>query len=400
MQEIATGRHEYRMRGWQRGIYLLLGLFLCGIGAIAAWAIAQQPNQDGAALFGILPLAIGIYLLALVLRSRLVIDGTRIEVRGAFREKSAEVGDVEGFRTITTRNGSFWKLQSKEGRGSVTIQKWFDCDDLRAWFQQLTDFDERDRKALLDEIEHDQQLGATPEERLRALKQAKQWNIALSVVAIAAAIAALIPNTGWQGPVAVILALVPAAALYLLNRNPLLYVLGKSKRDPRTELSIALLASGFGLFASGMRTDFVSFMPLLPSIFMVAAAFLFGFYAFGRKGPRTQGFHVLVIMCAGFYSFGLIAACNTLPDHAKSTDYSAQVIHKHSVSGKSTTYYLDFDPWGPFSGANKVSVPSSVYQRTTPGDAACFEVHPGALKAAWFQRVACEAPQARQVIVE
>ena len=131
-------------------------------------------------------------------------------------------------------------------------------------------------------------------------------------------------------------------------------------------------------------------MPLVLSIALVALAYLLGFYAFGRKGPRAQSFHVLVFMCAGFYSVGLIAACDTLPDHAKATDYATQVIHKHYVSGKSTTYYLDFGPWGPFSADNKVSVPSSVYEQTTPGDTVCFEVHPGALKAAWFERVACE----------
>ena len=128
-------------------------------------------------------------------------------------------------------------------------------------------------------------------------------------------------------------------------------------------------------------------------IVVVALAFLFCFYAFGRKGPQMQGFHVLVIICAVFYSVGLMAACDTLPDHAKPTDYAAQIIHKHSVSGKSTTYYLDFGPWGPFSRPNNVSVPYSVYQRATPGDIACFEVHPGALHASWFRRVACDAPE-------
>jgi len=385
MQEIATGRREYRMRGWQRALYILLGLF---IGFIATFVFAAHA---GPPLLMIPFAAIGAYLLVLALRSRLVMDGTRIEVRGASREQSADLSEVEGFRTISTRNGSFWKLQLKEGRGSLTIQKWFDCDDLRAWLQQLTDLDERDRKALLDQIEQNQELGATPEERLQALKQAKQWNIALWVVAIAAAIAALIPDTGWELPAVVVLAIVPAAALYLLNREPLLYAVGKSKRDPRNELSIALLASGIGLFLIGMRTDFVSWQPLLPKIVVAALAFLFCFYVFGRKGPRMQGFHVLVILSAVFYSFGLIAACDTLPDHAKSTDYAAQVVRKHYVSGRSTTYYLDFGPWGPFEDANKVSVPYGVYRDARPGDTVCFEVHPGALKAAWFRRVGCDA---------
>jgi hypothetical protein len=381
------------MRGWQRALYTLLGLFICGIGVIAAFSLCTQGNSQPSLLLGLFPLAVGAWLLVMALRSRVIIEGTRIEVRGAFREKTADLSEVEGFRTITTRNGSFWKLQLKEARGSLTIQKWFDCDELRAWFQQLTDLDERDRKALLDEIERDQDLGATPEDRLKALQRAKQWNIVLSAIAVLAAIAAFIPDTGWEVPAMVVLALVPAAVLYLLNREPLLYAVGKSKRDPRTELSVALLASGMGLFFGGMRTSFVSWRPLLPTVVAVVLAWLFAFYVFGRKGPRMQAFHVIVILCGASYSAGLMAACDTLPDRAKPADYAAQVINKHVVKGKSETYYLDFGPWGPFDRTNKVSVPYSVYEETTPGDVVCFEVHPGALKAAWFRRVACDEMQ-------
>jgi hypothetical protein len=122
MQSLNAGRHEYRISGWQKFLYLILGLILTAIGVFAAGVLARESDWDMAQIAGILPLAIGIYLLAMVLRSRLVIDGSRIEVRGAFLERSAEFGDVEGFRTISTRNGSFWRLQLKQGRSSITIQ--------------------------------------------------------------------------------------------------------------------------------------------------------------------------------------------------------------------------------------------------------------------------------------
>ena len=97
-----------------------------------------------------------------------------------------------------------------------------------------------------------------------------------------------------------------------------------------------------------------------------------------------------------FFGMGLIAACDTLLDHAKPAPYTAQVVAKHTSSGRSTTYYLDFGAWGPFKGANTVSVPNSVYQAAEPGDTVCFEVYPGALRAAWFERVACDGPTGLQ----
>lgn len=391
MQAIETGRHEYRTRGWQKWFYLFFGLLLTGIGffGVVAAVLAEQITL---ALAAALPLAIGTYLLALMMRSRLVIDGACIEVHDVFGEESAVTREVEGFRTITTRNGSYWRLKLKQGRGSITIQKWFDCDEVRAWLQQLTDLDEKDRKELLNEIEQTQELGATPEDRLQALKRAKSWNIGLSAIAVIAAVGLFAAGARWRLPAMIVLALVPVAVLYLLNTNPLLYALGKSKRDPRTELSIAVLAAAMGLFFDRIQTHFVSLMPLLPLMAVVALAFIAAFYMLGRKGPRTQGFHAMVLICAGFFSMGLIAACDTLLDNAKPTPYAAQVVNKHTVRGKSTTYYLDFDAWGPFDGANKVSVPYSVYESAEPGVTVCFDVHPGALHAAWFMRMDCDAP--------
>src|SRR5665213_1933949 len=212
------------MRGWQRALYLVLGVFLAGIGILAWYATSAESGKTGAApiALALLPVCLGAYLLALAIRSRLIIDSSHIEVRGAFREQTAELSDIEGYRTIIARNGSFWRLQLKQGRGSIQIQKWFDCDDLRAWRQQLTDLDERDRNALLEEIKQAQDLGTTPDERLNALKQANHLNIALSAVAIAAAVVFFI----YHGPVrlaaAIVLALVPAMVLYLMHKDPLL----------------------------------------------------------------------------------------------------------------------------------------------------------------------------------
>ncbi len=393
MQGSDTGRHEYRMKGWLRGFYLLLGVLMCGMGIFFAWMPSQQTGQGAVAMIGIFPAAIGIYLLAMVLRSRLTIEGTRIEVRGTFREKQAEMGEVEGFRTINTRNGSFWRLQLKQGRGSITIQKWFDCGELRWWFQQLTDLDEQDRRKLLGEIEQNQGLGATPEDRLAALKRARQRNIGLFAIAVIAAVGLFAGATQWQLPAAMVLALVPVVALYLLNAEPLLYGVGTPRRDPRADLSIALFASALGLISNCFHLHFVSLMPLLPAMAVVALAFIAGFYMLGGKGPRTPRFHAMVLMCGAFYSFGLMAACDTLLDHAKPAPYSAQVVGKHESSGRSTTYYLDFNAWGPFTGANSVSVPESVFNADEAGVTVCFDVYPGALHAGWFSLVPCGGPQ-------
>jgi hypothetical protein len=379
------------MRAWQRALYVVLGVFLAGIGILAWYSTSAESGKAGAIPIALtlLPVCLGAYLLALAIRSRLTIDDSHIEVRGAFREQTAELGDIEGYRTISTRNGSFWRLQLKQGRGFITIQKSFNCDDLRAWFQQLTDLDERDRNALLDEIKQAQDLGATPDERLNALKQANHLNIALSAVAIAAAVVFFI----YQGPVrlvaAIILALVPALALYLIHKDPLLYAVGKQKRDPRTDLSIAVLASGIGLMMGGIAVNFVSHKPLLEWGALIAAAYIFAFSAYTQKGPRVQAFVLIMLIYGCMYGYGLVTVADTLLDHAPATTFATSVIGEHEVHGKSTTYYLDLAAWGPFDTTNKLSVRHSEYLQAQIGEAVCLALHPGYLHAAWYTRVPC-----------
>jgi hypothetical protein len=389
LQATDFGQRVYRMRGWQRTLYLVLGLLLCCVGAFIVFLARQNGHSGPSVAVAIIPLVVGAYLVLLALRSRLIIDRDHIEVQNAFCEQSAELNDIKGFRTLNTRNGSYWRLERKQGGRAIIIQKWFDCDDLRAWFQQLTDLDEVGRNALLDEIRQDQHLGTTPDERLNALKQAKQVNIALSVLTIVMSIVALV----YQGPVrltaALVLALVPVMALYLLRSDPLLYAVGKPKRDPRTDLTIAVFVSGLGLMLVGVAVHFATYKPLLEWGALVAAIYIFAFSGFTQKGPRTPSFLLIMLIYGGMYSFGFVMAADTLLDNSPSTTYATYVVGEHETHGRSTSYYLDLAPWGPFSGTNKLSVSRSEYTRARNGDAVCLALRPGYLRAPWYTRVPC-----------
>ncbi len=391
MQQSNFGPRVYRMRVWQRAFYVVLGAFLAGIGILAWYSSSADSGKTGALpiALALLPVCLSVYLLALALRSRLIIDDSHIEVRCPFREQSAELNDIEGYRTISTRNGSFWRLQLKQSRGSITIQKSFDCDDLRAWLQQFTDLDERDRNALLEEIKQAPGLGATPDERLNALKQASHLNIALSAVAIAAAVVFFFYQGTVRLAAAIILALVPAMVLYLLHKDPLLYAVGKPKRDPRTDLTIAILVSGIGLMMGGIAMNFVSHKPLMEWGALIAAAYIFAFYAYTQKEPRVQSFVLIILIYGCMYGYGLVTIADTLLDHAPATTFATAVVGEHEVHGKSTTYYLDLAAWGPFEKTNKLSVRHSEYLQARIGEAVCLALHPGFLHAAWYTRVEC-----------
>ena len=379
------------MKALNYWFFLIFGLVLIAGGIFAAYALTASTNNKPSVLAAVLlfPLGFGAYLMALALRSRVVVDGSRIEVRTPFGEKTADASEVEGFRDISTRNGSFWRLQLKEGRGAITIQKWFDSPELRAWMQQITDLDERDRKAILDEIEQNQELGATPEERLSALKQARQWNLILTMVAIAAAVFRLFPANPFFLISAVVLALTPPAMLYLLHRSPLLFVLGKPKRDPRTDFAFAFIAAGAGLCLGNIGVNFVSLSSLLPAILLVSLATCAGLFLLARNTSGPRGAWIVMVMLSGSYGYGLVTSGDTLPDHAKPERYSASIVGKHTTSGRSTSYYLDLAPWGPIQDENRLGVSKRLYDAAGVGDLTCLELHQGYLHAPWYRQVEC-----------
>jgi hypothetical protein len=388
MQAIDTGRQEFRMGTGSRTGLLILGVVFGGFGAVIAFLAAAHSSAGVGILVCLIPLALGCYLIASALRSRLVIEGSRMEVRGAFNEKTADLSEIEGYRTIASRNGSYWQLRLKDGR-SITVTKSFDCDGVRAWLAQIPDLDERDRKAVLDEIEQNQELGATPEERLARLAGARRMNIGLSALAIVAALAFCFGGAQLHVPSAIVLAAIPAALIYLVHRDPLLYAIMKPKRDPRTDLSIAFIASGLGLLFGNHSVHFVETTVMLEYAGLIALVCCAGIYSAARRNPQFWGAMIGMLIFAGMYGWGLAAAADSVPDKSAPASYTTTVVNKHESHGRSTSYYLDLAPWGPMQRPNDLSVSYSVYRDTAIGDPVCLELRPGALRVQWYQLVEC-----------
>jgi len=383
-------RHEYRLNGWSRGLLLVLGgLMVVGSGPLAAIVLAGT-NSAAGVLLALFLFAMGAYLLAYAVRSRLIIDGTRIDVRTAFGDKTANLSAIEGFRTLSSRNGVYKQLYLKDGQRPITISQSFSTDDdLRAWFARLPDLDERDKQKLLDEISLDQELGATPEERLAALRRAKALNIFGIAFSIAAAAALKLGPASVSLPSAAVLALAPLFVLFLVQRSPLLYSVFKRRADPRADLSAVLLIAAFGFLICAGGANFVSIESILVIAGSISLVLFAALYITARNGSAVPGSLVAFLFLSAFYGFGLASVADTLADHSTPVTYQIQVAGKHVSRGKSTTCYLDLPPWGPIYHPNRISVSSSVYRNTIAGDPVCLELRSGALRAAWYKRVDC-----------
>jgi hypothetical protein len=354
-------------------------------GCTSAWPV----------LMTLLFLGFGIYLILLAQRSLVVIESNRIEVRGAFTDREASLNEIVGFRTISSRNGKYTQIYLNNGRGPVTVSNLFDHDDVYdAWFRKIRNLDKQDRDALLEKISNDQQLGATPEERLAALAQAKTYAIMAAVVALAAAVAANWGIPALYVPFSVVLALVPIVLAVMMHRAPLLYAVFKRKEDPRAELLYALIVSSFGLLIRARGVHFVSFQSVGVVIGFIVLMYLAAFYHSVFDGISFMRTFFALLLFGTIYGYGVVVMADAVDDQSTPARFAVHVIGKHYTSGRSRSFYLELEPWGPIQRQNSIGVSKTNYDKAAPGDQVCIDLRPGRLNVAWYTQVSCYGERA------
>ena len=389
-EQSALARHEYKMKAWYRSLLLILGASAVSGGIVMFVLATKVSGSLLPAVMTILFLGFGIYLILTAQRSRVIIESHRIEVRGAFTDRQAGLNEIEGYRIISSRNGKFTQIYLNNGRSPIMISNLFNHHDgYDSWFQQLRNLDKEDRDTLLERISSEQSLGTNPQERLGALSQAKNYSLLAFLVAVASAIAANWGVPSLYVPFSLVLALVPVVLAVMMHRAPLLYTLFKRRDDPRAELFYSLIASSFGLLIRARGVHFVSLHSVGVVIALIAIMYLGAFYHAIFDNISFMRTFFALLLFGMLYAYGVVAVTDAVGDQASSTRYVVHVIGKHYTSGRSRSFYLDLEPWGPMQKRNCLGVSKTVYDKAGPGDQICLELRPGRLNAAWYTQVFC-----------
>ena len=88
------------------------------------------------------------------------------------------------------------------------------------------------------------------------------------------------------------------------------------------------------------------------------------------------------------YAYGGLVLANTLLDTSKPQMFRTIIVDKHITSGKTTTYELRLEAWGPVPPGT-VSVSRELYESVIPGLIACPLLSRGALGIPWYVVVRC-----------
>jgi hypothetical protein len=143
VQQAKSARLEYRQTGWVKAVNLVAvaGLLMVPLIFIRAlhWPGSIQDLIGCVSMIVLIPIG-DAYYLATVLRTRIVIDGTRISVRNAFKERIADLSEIRGVRRIVGRSvGTYICL--KDGSDAIELpNNVLDLDDrFREWLKQFPD---------------------------------------------------------------------------------------------------------------------------------------------------------------------------------------------------------------------------------------------------------------------
>lgn len=230
-----------------------------------------------------------------------------------------------------------------------------------------------------------------PEDKQVKLDEAQQLNIALSALAIVAAFCFWTGKGGLHLLSAIVLALLPMALIYLLNREPLLYALGKQRGDRRTDLLFGSFVCGISLVFGDRDVHFVDTTMLFECAGLIALLGCAVVFSAARKNPQFWSTMFVTLLLAGVYGWGLTAAVDSLADRSVPAHYTTMVVDRHESYHRGTTYHLALAPWGPMQEAVSLNVSKDTYYSMGVGQQVCAELHTGVLHVQWYRIAACDS---------
>jgi hypothetical protein len=384
----------YQLTTGRQLLYLTLSFFYIGLSGF--FLLRSQPDPSGRGLLygmGFFSLLPAFFLAAYAIRTRLTLTGDRMEFRSALRTRTLDRDQIEGTRTMGSRNGRYTRVYLKDNQGSFTIPTSItNQDGVSQWLQSVTNLDQRDAERITSELSHAQTTGTLPADPSALLGNAKVSMYALSALAIVASFIAFRQTPGLFVPSVITLWFLPLIAIGMLYRFPLLYSFFKQKTDPRAELSLLIIVPAFGLlfaFSAGNAAHIIHSNQILIWIAVLFIAFVAALLQPAFNSVNRTGAIIGILVIGALYSIGVIHTADTVPDHSAPEPYQAQVLGEHVSHGRSTSYILNLAPWGPVTDSTNVDVSYRTYQSVSAGDTVCVNLHPGFLHAPWYTLTTC-----------
>lgn len=336
--------------------------------------------------------ALGAFLIASVPRSRVTLRADAIVVQGLFSSRTLSRDNIAGRRILPTQYIQTLVIVPRSERDKkLKLALAMRTDSaFVAWFAAIPDLDAEQLAKSEADLSADPDLGFHSEDRKEQLRTAKQTAKVLTAIAWIASL------WGWFFPrpynlVILILVALPVIAIVLQVRSRGIYQMEGRRNDARPSLAVLFLLPGLILDLRAIQDlHLLRWAPLFILAILVTLGFSWLLFQSDADMRRRPWSLLLIVLFGSAYCGGALCEANSLLDHSAGQNFSAAVTDKHISSGKTTTYYLALNPWGPQTAPSEVSVPADLYRSIALGDNVCISLYPGALHAPWYAIYRCQ----------
>lgn len=379
----------YRTSGaWLIGL-TLFGVLLSAGGIAGAWEFARQRARTAQSPLWLIVLftaiaVFGIYCLLSIFRSRIALYPDRIEVVELTRTIVLGREEIRGWRTLPTSPPVIVLEPKDADRRKVKMTMMFREDaEFSEWVYSLPSLDHDEVRAEKVEIRNDERLGDTPGTRRQALAQWRRTAKRLTIVTSFILLWGLIPVAYTYAILA--LAAMPWIVVTIARKSRGLLRIDTRRNEIRPNAGLAFLIPGMILLLHAVN-DFNVIVSFRVAWITMGIAALLCYSAVAADGSlRGKAGTILVLYAFSLaYGYGLAVESNSILDRSPGTLYSVRVRDKRIVRGKSTSYELELEPWGPRTAPNRLRVNRYTYDPIERGNVVEIVLRPGALGVPWY----------------
>ncbi len=382
---------EYRIAlGWRIFLYVLAPIFIIGFGIATFLPFNDLPsNSIMNVLWRFLFAGLAIFMfygLLETIYSKIVIDETSITEEGFRNKKRIDFNEIKGYKI----NEKFIELISDEPTPrkvqiSTIHQSYY---NLEAWIMgQWPDLDKMEAKQL--ETWLFDQWKISPELREKRMTQIKWMTWVINGIGVLSLIWAVFNPIPYTVSILTVASIVPICILTVYFFRGLVS-LDEKKENPMPSVVYAFLFASLA-FAYRMFVDYnLIFDNSEAWVMTCAGTFAIIYFLFKKtyeirfRNAREIVTSISLSAFIFFYVLSLYVFLNCRFDSAQPTIYKSSVSEKKTTTGKSPSYSLILNPWGPVKEKDEITVSKDEYEAFEMNENVTIYLYPGRLATKWY----------------
>ncbi len=384
-----TGEYKTRI-GWRIFIYIFSPLLIALFIFVGTLTFRSEFNLIVAII--LIPVSVGgvilfTYGVAEAIVGRFIIGTNSLSQKTCLWTRTLTFAEIKGYKTVSNYVNIVPTESNKKG---IQVSRYVEkSDQIVNWIcSKFTDLDFHEVVEEEKQILENDEFGVTSQAREYKLNEARRVAKCINI----SGYAAFFWLVFYPRPYVISLSvgmILPAMSLISIHLYRGLIRFDEKKNSAYPSIVYGFLMPGIGVFIRAlMDYEILDYNNLWFVTSLASLVLLIIVLSATKEIKFKKWTDYLMAASLGLlmysYSFGTYLISNCLFDKSESQKFTSRVIDKEVSAGKTTTYYLKLDPWGPRTTPENVSVTKGEYEATNIGDNVNIYLRQGLLRTPWF----------------